>query len=396
MNRITDNDIVQLMVRFSGAARVVSCYADLTVSEGFRRHWEPPLKSEAARIRGGAADDEAAQNEFRRNVEAARAALSGDEAHRHNGAAVFVGEAGRTVRTFWLEAPPADRLVDDFRPYIVPLAEAIRRQQVFLAALADGRTARLYAAGAGEPEFLSEIAGDVPRDLGSTGRRWSSDAGGLDGRHREHLGRFQKQTAEAIARRFADDDFAGIALIGPHEFLKAVRDRLPGKAAEAVVHEAPHAGRLEDTRIADIVRPVREAAAESRRRRLLELVGAREAGGFRVCDGPQEVIEALRHGQAARLVFSADRRDSGCRCMACGSIFARKADDCPHCGNRCESVDLRQETVLWAIRHRVPFDFVGACDELDRRGGVVALLNRDDMYKTQTPPAGSAQAASTR
>lgn len=396
MNRITDHDIEQLMKRFSEAGRVVSCYADLTVAEGFRRHWEPPLKSEAARIRGGLSADEAAENDFRRNVEAVRAVLASDEARRHAGAAVFAADGGRMVRSFLLDVPTADRLVDDFRPYIVPLAEAIRRRRVYLTALADNHAARLYAAGAGEPDFLSEIDGDVPRDLGSTGRRWGTDTAGLDGRRRDHMEHFQKQTAEAITRRFAENGFAGIVLIGPHDFLEAIRKLLPAKTAAAVVHEAPHAGRIEDTRVSEIVRGARETASAEHRRRLLEDVRSHEAGGWRITDGPQEVIEALRHGQAARLVFSGDSAEAGSRCMVCGSIFARKIEACPHCANRCESVDLRQEIVLWAIRHRIPCEFVGAEPELDRRGGVIALLNRDDMYKTEPASAKPAGAAAQR
>jgi hypothetical protein len=388
------NHVPDLMKRFGGVDAVVSCYADNAVRQGFERTWAAPLKAEAARI-AATVDAGPAAADFRKCIESITQALESPEAGRRRGVALFAAEGGRKLETFYLDAGAPNRLVRAAQPYVVPLVEAQYRGRTMLVVLTDTHAARLYRTGPGGPTPAGQVDVDVGPNLGSTGRRWGGEQATLDRKRREQLVRFHRKLAEAIVREFDKADDAGIVLLGPHEVLRALRAELPATAAAAIVHEAPHGSRIDDTDVTGAAAVAAAAEFASRRGRVLGEAAQRTAGGLGVIQGPGEVLTALRHGQVAELAFFGDPGLTGSACIVCRSIFVERRDACPYCGNRCEPAELRQEMLLWAIRHTVPFDFLGPEPTVDRAGGVLALLKRDDLYSTPAgAPAGSSVASS--
>jgi nucleotide-binding universal stress UspA family protein len=356
-----------------GAGMVVSCYADTSVTEGFESHWLQHLKAEATHVRARLAGDAEALGEFERHLESIRSELESPEARRARGMAVFAATGWERPLALHFDQPFEDRLVVDEEPYLVPFLLADEALREYLVVLADTHRARLYAADSGSQRLIDVIEEARPKGDRSVRER-----------HEEHILRFEKELARRLGAAWAEHPYRGIVLLGEQEVLKAVRDLLAPRLAGRVVHEAPHAWSGEAPSISEEVCGVVTSAAELRRDRLLDELAGRLREGCAVATGPQEVIDALRDGQATAVVLGPDPGEVGSRCTGCRALFAAEESPCPYCQSPCARTSLWQEIVTRAMRHGVEVAFVRSDPQRAVPGGVAALLARDDPQWTHS------------
>ena len=138
---------------------------------------------------------------------------------------------------------------------------------------------------------------------------------------------------------------------------------------------------------------LREAEAGEERRILTELE-RRLHEATAVAAGPQEVIDALRDGQVAKVILGPDPRAEASRCTGCRSLFATFPSECPYCHAACRKGNLWQEILAFAVNHGVWVHRVRPSDTLARHGGVAALLLRDEP-QWELAATVSAQSQST-
>jgi peptide subunit release factor 1 (eRF1) len=335
------------------------------------------FKTEASRLRQCLGADHQAHEELERNLEDIRATLAAPETRQARGMAVFCSARRGLRLALPADVPYEDRIVVDEEPYVVPLLEAQCRERGYLVVLVDTHRGRWYAAAGAGTQELGEIAEAVPKKQHSAGERWGKKQATI-ARHREdHILHAHKELAQLVTQSWRAYNYQGIILFGQHEILKQFRNLLSPLLAARVVHESPCSWSEEPCRITDTVREVLNAALEAEQRRLLDEIDARIREGYAVATGPQEVLDALRDGQATDVVLGPDRGERAERCTGCRSVFVAAHRTCPYCRAPCELTNLWQAILAPAVRHDIAFHFVGSDARLATRGGVAALLARD-------------------
>jgi peptide subunit release factor 1 (eRF1) len=381
---LTQENIQVLLDQPRSQGMVVSCYADTAVTAGFEARWLQPFKTEASRIRQRLAEDHQARLEFERNLESIRRVLESPEARQAKGMAIFSAAGRDFLLALPSDVPLEDRLVVDEEAYVVPLIEAYLRQRGYLVVLTDTHRGRLYAVGPGGSRLLDEIDEFVPKKQRSAGERWGKQQATIERHRKDHILHYQKELAQRVERTWGACRYEGLVLLGEHEVLEQFRTLLPPRLAARVVHEAPHAWTEEQAEIDAVVRAVIERAQATQEQRVLGELARRLGEGCAVAAGPQEVIDALRDGLVAELILGPDPGATASRCTGCRSLFATQRDACPYCAAPCRTGNLWQEVLALALGHGIWVDLVHNPSDLDRHGGIAALLARDKPPWAQT------------
>jgi hypothetical protein len=393
---VTLADVQWLADRPRGAGMVVSCYADTSISAGVRPLWREHLNNEVQRIEQRLAPDAPAMQQVRRNIDVIEATLESPAARRAKGMAVFAAAARDMVRAFVLTAPVPNRIVIDEDAYLVPLFELLHRQRRYLVVHTDTHRGRLYTAASGAAHAIEEINENVPKRQRSAGELWGKQQATI-ARHREdHILHYIKELAREIERAWSDERYDGIVLLGEHEVLEEVRKHIPDYLARRIMHEAPHAWAGRQPRLETKIAAVHADALRADDDRVLKGVQRRLMERHQIATGAQAVIDAIRNSQVGypgAVVMEPDRGETASRCVGCRSIFADAKDQCPYCQAGCERSNLWQEIALLAARHDIPLHFVAAGLGLEKQGGVVALLAREEPWAAPSESAMSGNAA---
>jgi hypothetical protein len=389
---VTSDDIQLLLDRPRGQGMIVSCYADISVTEGFRSLWSQHLKNESRAIERRFAIDHPARAPFERDLAVIRHALDAPRALRARGMAIFSAAERGFFRAFTLGVPVKDRLVLDEAPYLVPLLEAIHRQRRYLVVVTDSHRGRLFEAAWGHTHLLREIEHDTPRRQKSAGDMWGKQQATI-ARHREdQLFHYRKDLVNLIANAWHDAPFRGLILLGDHKTLAALQPMLPPAFGPRVVHTERYSWRRRpdiDARVQEVL----DGAFRTHDEALVKELDRRLHEHYLVAAGPQEVVNALRYGQVGYpgfIVLEPDRGQMATRCTKCESVFTTLPAVCPYCGGACERVNLWQEMLLFAARHHITAHTVESHPQLSRHGGVAAALSRAEPW--DSAPAARAVA----
>lgn len=373
-------DVQELLDQFKGDGLMVSCYADLSVDQGFRPRWSGPFKAKASALKKTFADDPHAWQACERNLEAIQQALDAPEARRARGMAVFSAAERGFLRSFALDVPVEHELVIHQSPYLVPLLEAAHRQSEYLMVHTDTHRSRLYAVHAGSARLLRELEEAVPRRQHSAGERWGKEQATI-ARHRlDRILHYQKELARSIEETWSGQPFQGLILLGEHEILEQIRKRLPPRLDAQVIAELPYAWTDQPRPLDETVGAALIRAQQMHEQRLLEGVKERLRHGHAIAAGPAKVVEALQNGQVGPrghgyLVLGPDPREAVARCASCRWLWVEMPSTCPRCQAPCVEGNLWEELLVLALRHDIAVHFVHADADLTRCGGVVAVLS---------------------
>jgi hypothetical protein len=381
MAAITLHELRPLLDQFTGDGLVLSCYADLGVTEGVRPDWWGVLRARADAIQKALGDDGQARPEFEQNLSVVRDALSAPELHGIRWAAAFSATRRGFLRVVPLDVPVGTDLVVDRSPYLVPLLEGAHRRREYLAVHTDTHRARIYAATPGDARLLDEIDEEVPPRQHSEGERWGYGQATITRRREDHILHYRKELIGELTRLWDAGQYAGVILLGAHVVIEHIREDLPPRLADRVVREAAEPW---------YERP--EHAEESAREAAADLYAQEDVGvapdfwdrlreGRAIAMGPRAVLDALQGGRlgpdgSGYLVLGPDRRETVGRCLACRSLSLDSLGQCPKCLAPCAPGSLWEELLLTALRHRISARFVKDPRRLAPYGGVVAALPR--------------------
>jgi len=218
VNAITLAGLQPLLDQFTGEGKVLSFYADLGVSEGFRHNWEAPFRVRADAMLKAIAGDGPARRELEENIAAVRAALESRTAADGRWVAVFSAAQRGFFLAIPLDVPVETDLVLDRSPYLVPLLAAIHRRRQYLVLHTDTHRGRVYAATPGTVRLLAEFDEDVPQHQRSAGYPATI------ARHREDcILHYRKELVRELEQITTAEHYDGIVLLGEHEVLEHVR-----------------------------------------------------------------------------------------------------------------------------------------------------------------------------
>jgi peptide subunit release factor 1 (eRF1) len=381
---VTQDAIQVLLDHPKGRGMIVSCYADTSMTEGFKWLWSQRLKSEAGAIEQRLKDDHQARARFDRDLEIIRHTLEYPAVQRARGMALFSAADQGLFRAFSLGVPVKDRLVLDEAPYLVPLLEAMHRQRRYLLVLTDSHRGRLYEAAWGHTRLLQQIEEAIPRRQRSAGERWGKQQATI-ARHREdHVLHYRKELARAIEQAWPTAPFRGLILLGDHETLEVLRGLLASDLASRVVHTGRYSWARKKPDLDATVEQVLDAALRAHDAGLIAEFERRMHEHHLITAGPQEVINALRNGQVGYpgyVLLEPDRGQMAVRCTRCESVFTTVYATCPVCQGTCEKVNLWQEILRFAARHNITAHIVDSHPALAAHGGVAAVLSRSEPWE---------------
>lgn len=375
-------DVQVLLDQFKGDGLLVSCYADLSVDRGFQSRWLGPFKAKAGTLKKELAGDHRAWQACAQDLEAIQRALEAPEARPARGMAVFSAAQRGFFQSIALDVPVENELVIHGAPYLVPLLEVLYRQRAYLVVQSDTHRGRLYAASVGSTRLVREIEEAVSKRQHSAGERWGKEQATI-ARHREdQILHYQKELIRLIEETWAGHSFQGLVLLGEHEILEHLRQRLPPRLAAQVIFEAPHAWTDQPLAVVEAIRAVLAEALQTHERQILEGVKDRLRQGYAIAAGPREVVDALQYGRVGPrghgyLVLGPDTREAVARCTACRWLSVEMPATCPRCQAPCVEANLWEELLLLTLRHDIAAHFVKADGDLERCGGVVAVLPKE-------------------
>lgn len=364
--------------------RVVSAYANLATRGDFTGRVRPQVRNRA---------DEGSDGE----IEAARLAIAGHPSGRGRGVAVFVDSARGLNKVIELDFPVEDRLVVDDEPFLLPLLEHWHGEPNFLIAVIDSDEAHLFESHAGDPHPIEDLERpDVDEQVQREKNQFIYKRRFSAARHERLQGteddKFMQDVAAHIGQHWRPGDFAGLILLGQTQITGPLRRMLSREAQAAVIEQAAQAMTARPVDVADDVARALVRWHEEREAEALGELTQRWKEGYHVADGAGDVLDALQQGRATRVIFGAARTlPDGARCSDCGYRFGAPIATCTYCGGACRALDVAQEILRMASRHRIPvllFRGGRASDPLGRAGGVSALLRAEANW---APDAGAAR-----
>jgi hypothetical protein len=195
-----------------------------------------------------------------------------------------------------------------------------------------------------------------------------------------------------MERAWPEERYDGIILLGEHEVLEQLRVHLPEHLKGLIVGESPHAWVGKQPPLESKIEAIYTKALEDHDRRLLEDIKRRLLERHQIATGPQDVIDALRNSQVGfpgRVVMEPDRGEVAWRCTRCKSLFVQTVEECALCQGHCERTNLWQAIALLASRHNIPVESIAAGVGLEKHGGVVAILAREEPWAAPEPSVTS-------
>ena len=381
----TFKDAQWLSDHAKGEGMVVSCYADTSVSAGVRPLWREHLKNEVKRIDEALPDDPAARTAFHGNIAAIESVLSSRRPVSAHGMAVFAASQRNLLHAYALTSVVPNRLVVNEEPYLVPLLELLHRQRRYLVVHTDTHRGRLYTAVPGGVQLIEEIDEPVPKRHRAAGELWGKQQATIARHREEHVMHYLNGLAREVQRAWPEERYDGIVLLGEHEVLEKLRAYLSEEVGASVVGEAPHAWVGRQTPLVAKVGSIHASALREQARTLFEDIKRRLMEDHHIATGPQAVIDAIDNdqiGYSGCIVMESDRGEAASRCTGCRKLFAQAVDDCPACHAKCEKTSLWQAITLLAAHKHVTVHFVEPGHGLEKRAGVVALLEREAPWMT--------------
>ena len=375
---------------------VVSVYADLSVKDGFRNDVEFHLKNQA-RAAGDALREADARKALEENLDDVRLALR-DLDPSAKGVAVFVSRARGLKHVVPLDFPVENRLILDEEPFVLPLLERWHGEPNFLIALVDSDEAHLFESYVGVVESVEDIARpDVDDEIQRDKPRFTYKKRFAQTRHERLHGsaddKFLQDVADRIADRHKAGTYAGLILLGQSSLTGPLRGLLPNGLGAEVVEEAPRAITARPEAVTDDVARVMERWHAERDAEILGELTEPWKETHLIANGPTDVLDALQQGRASRVIIGSTRHLPGSRCRDCQYRFGAPVRNCPYCQGVCGSINVVQEILRMALRHRTPIHLFGRDrpdDPLAKAGGVAAFLVAEANW---APDAATAQAS---
>lgn len=293
--------------------------------------------------------------------------------------AVFSCEADDFFRTFSFEVPVRDRVRENNRPYVKPLADLLDSYGGYGVALVDKQGARLFYFHLGELREQEGTMGEtVRRTKRGGGSQYQGRRGGTAGQTdyvAEVAERNMKESAEFAARFFAENNVRRVLIGGTEDNIAAFRSNLPKSWQSLVIGTFPMSMNANETEVLERATEIGQKAERRRESKLLEAVvtgAAKGRGGVVRLD---DTLGAVHEGRVQTLLVREGFRAPGYRCTGCGYLTAEEVESCPFCGNQFEEIpDAVELAVRRVMRDGGDVEILHDAGAVKEFGNIGALL----------------------
>jgi peptide subunit release factor 1 (eRF1) len=283
-----------------GPYPVVSLYLNLQADGRGRDAFGPFVRKEfTARINTYSASPE--RDSLTRDAAHVEAYLDGLD-RSANGLALFACDGAGLFNAFQLAAPiEAHRLSVASQPHLYPLARLVDEFRRYLVLLADTNRARIFVFAANKAERQTEIEGQKTKRHKVGGMSQTRYQRHVENYHLHHAA----EIAEVMARTVRDEKIDHVIVAGDPAMTALLQEQLPKDVRERIVDVLRlNVNASERTIVDATVAAMRERDARTDRERVNELLGAYRANGL-ACVGLAATREALERGQVDELLIAA-------------------------------------------------------------------------------------------
>lgn len=321
------------------------------------------------------AEREGGSSGLRSALERIAAAVEQIAGGRLHAQAIFACPAQEIWREFDLGAAVGKtQLHLNDRFHLAPMATAAFAQQRATAVLLDREHAAIFELEGNHISERERIKSEVPTRVRTQG------FAGYEGNHIiRHVEEHEKQHFKNVAERLLLMHTTGVlgrlvvgcrAEVWPDVELQLhtyVKQALIGRfqadtTCDAATIKAEALGLLEEVRLAENDGIVREAMGEAQR-------DGRGSVGLR------HVLTSLERGEVQTLILGDDYSAALAECGNCGHLDTRMVSKCAVCASAVREVEDGEDAlVAHALKRGVELAYVNGNDELNRAGGIAALL----------------------
>jgi peptide chain release factor subunit 1 len=219
-----------------------------------------------------------------------------------NGLALFACHGAELFEAFQLAAPiDAHRLSVSTQPHLYPLARLLDEYRRYLVLLADTNRARIFVFAAHEAERKTEIEGQKTKRHKVGGMSQARYQRHVENYHLHHA----SEIVDVIARTVRDEKIDHVIIAGDQMMVALLQEQLPKDVTERVIDVLRlNVNASERTIVETTLAALREQDAQTDRQRVEELLGAYRANGL-ACVGLDHTRAALELGQVDEMIIAA-------------------------------------------------------------------------------------------
>ncbi len=364
-----------------GNGDVISIYVNAAPDGRGRRNYEVFLKKKFSEIEKALPPRSPEAVAFSDAVREARRYLSENLRPESKGAAVFVSPARKLFNTFQTVLPLANRVIVSRVPFIYPLVRLSDDYDRYGVLISDEQRARLFSIYLGRIEEEAEIVTQADQASAKGYETRKGRLGLSDEKHQRHLKDLRAKHVKAVVRevqRFLASDTQQILLAAENGTLAELKKQLPAALAKKTIHTTRFDLRSPAKKVLDeSLKIFKNLENEQSRQIARESVVLTKSRGSRAMLGTKAVLSAMQDGRAETLVVSEKYVGEGWQCLNCMKLGALgKPKECPYCRGRQidRRPDMKEEMVCLALRHGLKVEFVEGEPELDKNGGIGALM----------------------
>lgn len=270
------------------------------------------------------------------------------------------------------------QVVLDDAPYLQPLAHVIEEHEHHLVIEARADQAAIYLIHLRDERAVSKLAeleSDVPGKTARGGfEGWSQKRFQLH--RRDHILRHLKKVADVAAMLDSQYNAVGVVLLGQDQTISELQRILPQRLQQKVVAVGPEPSGLGDGALLRRVLPLLELEKQRAEKSALERLAEELGRGGLAVAGAEAVTAAIVQGRVDTLFLDTSFRGAGWQCTQCAALMTPEAQSgqCPYCGGPLEEVELGEHLVKLAEEQGAEVEFMDSGSDLERLGGVAALL----------------------
>lgn len=361
---------------------IMSLYLDLSPDAKGQRHYPTFLKKKFTELEKRYPPRTAVHENIILNLAEINRYLQEKLESRTKGLALFISQSKGHFSALQTALPFENRLVVSRLPYIYPLVRMADDYAPFGIILSDEKRARLLRVDLGQIEEEMEILSDVEAVSSKGYQTKKEKLGHSDERYQRH---FKEQVAKhtkmviAKALKFFPPGTADVVLLMVENGVLAEFQRqMPGPLRPLAQYvESLEVRTPREKVLAKALNFFHRMEEEASLKAANEVVVWGTGRGGRAVVGTEATLEALQNGQAELLVINDKYSGEGWRCENClrmGSGGQVKA--CPYCRSVEVNLapDMKEEMVELAMRRGARVEFYRGNSDLNKYGGVGALL----------------------
>jgi len=289
--------------------------------------------------------------------------------------ALFACWADDYLEAIELEVPVERQVVVDSSPFVMPLAEIADEFETWCVALVDHDSARIFEISGLEIDEVDRAAGNIKNHVKVGG--WSQQR--YERRREKEIANYCGEIVDRLDELVGDGPCDKLFLAGNDHLVAELNRELPARLEKHLAGTESMAGDLADHEVFEAMKPLIDKAERQSEVSLMEEIKNQRFRDGRAATGPEDTLEALRHGRVYQLLVDREAEQPAIRCRDCEWLTIPNQDDvlpdnCPVCKGDIFEVDLTNEMVELAHKTDAEVETADPMPQLDEWDGIAALL----------------------